>query len=444
MLNSCDLFNTILKKWKQKENSDVACCFVECSTLENKFKYLKTILNNFFIRKDIKEGIFSLFQKSQTTYRALCKFAFLIKYKKAPIQNTTDLYLTPINPKDKRCYLHYQEKTRSKYWFTTSELIEIIKKQSMNTSDFFLDPLPCKNPYNNITIELHELYNMYFHIRDTAYILPPFIQSLFLCNMNINLYSVLNEETIRSDAIYSYVMNSSNTVLLLEIDHLLELTNMPFNINRNVPKNELINAFLPFLYLFCIHKYGVTGTEKKRGSLRLLKQKLKELYKYNPDFGKKKVNGNMNWVGSQPSETAGVSYNLDKPSFTMNDIKRLLFEEDTTIPPMVESSFSTMSTFIEPVSLLSSFSNTSYPYDAITLISILRGIAVPRDSSNVTMNQANNTPLIEQYSTGSSSNNVANNIYHDSSDEYDEDDEEEEEEEEYIPTDSETDLMEID
>jgi len=441
MSNNCDLFNTILKKWKEKDKSDAACCLVECSTKQNKFKYLKTILNNFFIKKDVKDGIFHIFQKSQTTYRALCRFAFRIKYKKATIQNTTDLYLTPIDPENKRSYLHYQEKTRSKYWFTTSELIEIIKKQCMNTSDFFLDPLPCKNPYNNITLELHELYNMYFHIRDTAYILPPFIQSLFLCNMNIKLYSVLNEETIRSNAIYSYVMNSSNHVLLLELDHLLEITNVPFNIHRNVPKNDLIHAFLPFLYLFCIHKYGVSGTEKKRGSLRLLKQKLKELYKYNPDFGKIKIN--TNWIGNNSNNNNTTTYNLDKPSFTMNDIQSFLFEEDTTTPPPVEVPSTgriipNITSPIIPVSLLSSYS--SIAYDEFTVISILRGLASLRrvDASNVP---------IEQTSTSSGSNiNVHEHVYHDSSsDEYDDaEEEEEEEEEEYPPTDSENELMELD
>ena len=138
----------------------------------------------------------------------------------------------------------------------------------------------------------------------------------------------------------------------------------------------------------------------------------------------------------------------------MNDIKLFLFEEDTTTPPTpVENSPSpyiipnTTSPII-PVSLLSTYSSLSYPYDEYTVISILRGLASLRrvDASNTTM-----PTLAEQASNSSGSNhNIHEHIYHDnSSDEYDEDDdeeeEEEEEEEEYNPpSDSENELMELD
>ena len=278
---------------------------------KNNYTQLQLILNNMFINENIKFQIFQIWVKTIKTRNAFKLLLKLYKYKKSKLQINTDLCLNPIDPNHKNAMMIYHD--GSKYLFVLSDLINHIETAICNCNWWFAEPLTCKNPYNNLPFSKSILYNIYFRIRESGYLMPVLIHNYFLCDFNLKIFLLENEYLIRDTYIKRFVKTSSSITLLPDIFDLL--CSNHFDIeddDYSKEKDEFVEIMRPYLYLYYISKHSVYGTAKRMISQNLLDYKLNELYLYNPKFGIKIM---------KRSEKGFVkSINIDHKKFTMNDI----------------------------------------------------------------------------------------------------------------------------
>ena len=117
---------------------------------KQKFILYSKGLDSFMIKgcKEEEEQFCNYFNKIQRAYHALNRFAYLYKYKKSPNVVNTDMELNDIYETDKNVICIYQN--NAKYLFKLNDLLKIINMSLINSHEFFAEPLPIKNPYNNI------------------------------------------------------------------------------------------------------------------------------------------------------------------------------------------------------------------------------------------------------------------------------------------------------
>ena len=281
------------------------------NSYKNSYTQLQIILNNIFINENIKTQIFQIWIKTIKTYNAFKLLLKLYKYKKSKIQINTDLCLNPIDPNHKNAMMIYQN--GSKYLFVLSDLINHIETAICNCNWWFAEPLKCKNPYNNIPFSKAILYNIYFRIKESGYLMPILIHNYFLCNFNLKLFLLENEYLIRDTYIKRYVKTSSSITLLPDIFDLLCSKNFDIeDDNYSKEKDEFVEIMRPYLYLYFVSKHSIYGTSKRMISKNLLDYKLNELYLYNPKFGTQ--------IMKRIEKGFVKSINIKHLKFTMNDI----------------------------------------------------------------------------------------------------------------------------
>lgn len=254
-----------------------------------KFSSLNSILENTFIKKELKEDIFNTFSKSQKCYNSFSKLVNIYRTKKNPYIVKTDLLMNSLDPKNKNTFILIENK--SNYLFSINELITIIENAIGNSPDFFSEPLYPLNPYNNQPLTLSTLYNIYFQMRCNGRVLPMLFHCFFLENFDKDKFGEQYEMLIRETAIRKYVFNSPTVTLYPNIIRMLNnnIYTRKFIIHNEFPKELLVNIFRPFLFCHYMVNYYIRGTTKLFNYKHLLKHKLKYFYEFNKSFGRKTV-----------------------------------------------------------------------------------------------------------------------------------------------------------
>jgi hypothetical protein len=247
---------------------------------------IKNILTNPFLTEEQKEEIFKIFTKSQRTYRALSRFAFVIKVKMSTLQITTDLGLNPINLSGPNVIQIYQGNAR--YVFIIQDLINIIETSLANSQNFFADPLPIKNPYNNVKFSIATLYNIYYFIKSRAYIMPLLFHLYFLSNFNLTQFALNHESVIRDISIKQYVVNTPSSFLYNKVISMLNVNDYTsrLRVDPSFPKDQLVNIMRPYLYFSYIVDVSLNADKRHKYSI-LLARMLKQFYYFNRQFGRK-------------------------------------------------------------------------------------------------------------------------------------------------------------
>jgi hypothetical protein len=275
------------------------CCFYfsrfYCKSYNfKKFLLLKEILDNIFICDDSKNKLIDLFCKLQRTYYIFSKLSYIWKYKRASIKVNEDFSFNPIDENKKNIFVLFQN--NSKYLFICNDLINIINSSLSNSPNFFCEPLPIKNPYNNTLLSFSSLYNIYFFMKFKTCNVPILFELYFKSNFDIYIFSYNNECIIRDIKIHNYVNFSDNKTLYNAImDMLYENSNLMNNIKIDVdfPKERLIKIMRPYLNMYINSKFQISGTEKKMTSHVKLKKLLYKFSKFNPNFGRKILKANV-------------------------------------------------------------------------------------------------------------------------------------------------------
>ena len=259
---------------------------------ESKYKILyHSVINNTFVNEKTKEKVLYNFYKAQRIYFAFCRQAYLYKVKRTKIYDiNTDLCMTPLSNFKKTMLLKiYDNITNKIYYYRTSDIINIICTALSNSPEFFVEPLLPKNPYSNIVFTNAQLYNIYFSIRDSKYIMPTLFHQFFLKNFNIIKFTHANECYIRDYAIDYFIKNSSldqkySYVKELLIDNKQILSSIA--IHPLFSKDKLTITFQIYLKDYLIMNYSLNPWIRS-SCKKKLKKDLIRFNKLNPTYGRK-------------------------------------------------------------------------------------------------------------------------------------------------------------
>lgn len=253
-------------------------------------QFIWNLLNNVFNNPNIKNELIPKFNKIQRVYFAFSKLAYIYKFKKAKCQITTDLYFNTININDPNVIQIYQNNMT--YLFTINDLIHLLNVALTNSSHFFVKPLECKNPYNNMPFSNQILYNIYFFIKQTQTEIPELIHQFFIEEFDLTCFLHNNQQLIQTISIKEYVSNLS-TIKLYEYGiHIFNKFNKFFHpeiiIHSDFPKKKVADVMKPFIVLYFLSNYSSNYFNKTHAT-KELHLKMTLFYKYNPFFGRKYI-----------------------------------------------------------------------------------------------------------------------------------------------------------
>ena len=281
-------------------------------SIQNKFNFLKDCLNNIFINEQIYEEALNYFNTIQKTYHAFSRLAYIYKYKKAKIIIDSDLIMNPINENDKFTFCLFQN--NCKYLFNIHELIKIINNSIANSCNFFYNPIPIKNPYNNIILNKSTLYNIYFFIKMKTLINAEIFYYFFNTNFNLNNFVRDYQHVLRDFAVQTYLRNSSNDILYNDINDMLDSFNIFFIKNDNkilidddFPIDKLIEAMKPYLKIYLESHYSLIYAIREKSKKYLMKQLVK-FKKTNPLFGRKIMKPYVSTFGNSNIYSFNIYY----------------------------------------------------------------------------------------------------------------------------------------
>ena len=302
---------------------------------DNKINILNnSILKNNFLSPEKKEFYLNIFYKSQKIYHGFCKLAYIFKFKKAKFFDIdTDLFTNPLSTLKKNIIMTiYDDETKTKYRFRISDIISIIINSLSHAPDFFCDPQKIKNPYTNIPFSEAQLYNIYFTIKHSPYIMPHLFHLYFINKFNINIFGKKNECTIRDSAIQIFLKNASDDDKIYQIHKMIEAHSRELEgltIADGFPKDKLTDAFNRYLKLYLEEAYSLNPTIRYQAK-RNLKLKLSKFKKLNPSFGRKILMRNQNYL-NQNILTANpfIFGNIENPAVSISSNERSFVYMDT-------------------------------------------------------------------------------------------------------------------
>lgn len=282
----------------------------------SKYEILQTILNNRFLSKKQKDEYFTLFSMGQKISMAFGRLAFMRKYNKAKIGNTTDMMMNEIKKGDRGVVEVYQQ--GAVYLFRTSEVNKIVENSICDSEYMFAKPKPVKNPFNNIPFTKANLYTMYFGIEKMSVIkLPIIFYKYFLADFNLETFYKENQVMLRDKGIREYVENTEIDELYDDIFEMLDYTEVfarrkvNLDISKECCKCVIVKIMKPYLMLYFKHKNSLNKYESKE-SLYSLRRKLFELVEFNPHFGRK-IHKQIN-PGLENKIAFKTYFNLNYPS----------------------------------------------------------------------------------------------------------------------------------
>jgi hypothetical protein len=255
---------------------------------KTKFNFLSSVRDNIFYDNSVKEMIYQIFYEVQKKYHTLNRLAYRYKYNKAPTAIENDLSLTKINESNKNAITILQN--NQKYLFTLFDLKKIIDTSLSNSPYHFSHPLPIKNPYNNLPFEKSVLYNMYFFMKKSDFVIPTLFHLYFLSNFNLSKFQDENEVLIQKVHLKQYLHNLSAKEIKAEIIHMLKQNKYTkkIKIDAEFPNDKLIEIFKPYLELYYTEHYSIDMNARILAKNELY-LKLKDFYNFNPIFGRKTI-----------------------------------------------------------------------------------------------------------------------------------------------------------
>ncbi len=258
---------------------------------QNKFEIFKdNILEEEFLTEQDREILLDLYISVVKLMSKLKSIVRIYKYNKAVKYDIdTDLHLNPLDnlPENQKITI-LENKTL--YNFKLRDLLSCWKIALLNSQGLFSKPIAVKNPYTNIPIKTHNLYNIYFKCLNMYVNLPLCITNFFKCNMNINKFQLYYFTTLKEVAVINF-MNTNNyyemfeQILNLLHDYRKEVDYLTFtNYCPPTTRIKAVKIFKPLLINYLLSKYSCNPVVKEQKE-RILKNQIKKMTQNFTDFG---------------------------------------------------------------------------------------------------------------------------------------------------------------
>jgi len=265
-------------------------------TWKKQIKYKFFIFENFYFNSKIddfnKEIIIDLFHKTQKRYMALYKFKnlFIYKFKKYKGQQI-DLNFNELIENNKYNLVLIQN--NNKILFNIFDLIKIICNSLSFECNFFAEPKLIKNPWNNSSFTLSNLYNIYFFIKYSSIEMPILFLRFFQSSFCLKKFKDENQLIIKQYIINNYKNFDTNKKInyitkMLSFYNNLVINNDNINIDPLFPKEKLLPIFEKYIKMFLLSKFSYESDIRIKNK-GLLKKKLKLFKKNQPLFGRRIV-----------------------------------------------------------------------------------------------------------------------------------------------------------
>ena len=252
----------------------------------NKYNIYK-ITDNMFFSNESKEHMIHIFEKTQKMYFTLSKFVTFCKIKRSSVKVTTDLTLNEIALNDKNTISIYQN--NAIYYFSVRDLINICNSALLFSYEFFAEPYIPKNPYTNIPFTNGILLKIYDSIRYSTYKIPVLFELFYRQQFNIESFVLKYEVIIRDECIHRFMKTGDIDERCHYIRDILSLQTpgQCLFIDKDFPKDVLIDAFTPILYNYLMSEYSLLSTRKRWEKRCIMKYMLYKFVNNNPTFGRK-------------------------------------------------------------------------------------------------------------------------------------------------------------
>jgi hypothetical protein len=325
--------------------------------IRRKHFLINNAINNMFLSTKIKQYLQDIFEKTQRTYIALSRFANLVRHKTKKEKINFDLRMEPIDIRSKYAISIIQNDAL--YYFALTDLVNIIQTAITHSQELFENPLPPKNPYNNLPFTKLHLHNIYFRIKFAFINIPEWIQLFYNSDFDLDVFKIENEQKLRETYVKNYIIGGSIGSLYQDFMSMISYHKRIFRgtrIHKDFPKKELIDIFRPYLYLYVMSVDGIDGTEKKQLSGIILEGKLREFVCYNKNFGRKVVttkhidtsillpdssggifNFSLQQREVQRKTIVNITYNNNHIVFTLKDAYES-FDKKKNVKPSIRSS----------------------------------------------------------------------------------------------------------
>ena len=251
---------------------------------ESKIRFLYRFGKNQFYQPHHMDAIYDIFIKAQRHYRALSRFVQKWRYAHTPLHNDSDLYLNPITPHPTNNI--YILQNGKKYIFTAGNIINIANGALGHAPMFFSEPLVIKNPYNNIPFSKSALYNIYFFLKQSTFLIPNLYHMYFKCNFDLREFRDKHEYLLRDYALDAYIKNTPISTLGKQVRAMLKKRRFKCVVHEHFPNDQLVEIFRPYLRLYYISMYALED-EKQNNADYELSLRLHYFANYNRLFGRK-------------------------------------------------------------------------------------------------------------------------------------------------------------
>ena len=253
--------NTLSHKIHYKKNFHKKVFNYEPYNIHKKFRILtRVVYNNMLKSKNQKQNSEKIFYYSQKYYYLISKYAYKYKIKKTRIyHNNCDLNLTPFEEISERYLIRiYDKATNLIYIFNISDIINIINNSLAYMEDYKFSAIYIKNPYTNIIFNKSTLYNIYYYLKVSPFIMPELFHLFFLLNFNLQQHIVYNNTIIRRYSIKKHVTNASTDTKYTLIYHMFAFfeTEVKIVISDDICKNDLVEIFKSYIYLYLLYIYS--------------------------------------------------------------------------------------------------------------------------------------------------------------------------------------------
>ncbi len=254
---------------------------------KSSFFILKSILDNKFLTEEQHIYFIAYWGKIQRLYFIMHKFVNKIKYIYCNKSITdTDMCLEPLNDLPIHTVINIID-NNTFYRFRISDLINLINTKLSHSPNFFADPLPITNPYTNECFNDSQLYNIYFKIKNSTYVMPTLLHLFFISAFDIDTFLNDNECTLRDFSINKYYKTLTSEQKFKHIKNIIiknrstiPSVNTCLRIAPNMCRDNILLHMTPFLhdYLHCTFSLNPSKKflcqEKLRKGLRRLQRSI--------------------------------------------------------------------------------------------------------------------------------------------------------------------------